>query len=117
MKEIRRPIFTLGVTSDLVGLPAATIRRWERAGIVTPARAANGWRMFSWHDLDTLRRARELVHAGLTLRDVHRRLRQRVRAEDEGRRGPRVVPGNRPSPSARKSGGATVALAMRVRPR
>lgn len=37
------------------GLPAKTIRYYEEIGLVTPARAGNGYRVFRPRDLDRLR--------------------------------------------------------------
>jgi DNA-binding transcriptional MerR regulator len=77
MKEIRRPIFSIGVAASLVGLSPATVRRWVRAGYVAPVRAANGWRMFSWQNVEVLRRVRDLSRRGLTSQEIRRGLRRR----------------------------------------
>lgn len=74
-RKVRRPIFSIGVAASLAGVPVRTIRRWEQAGIVAPARAANGWRLYSWDDLEALRRARLLVRRGVRVGDVRRRIR------------------------------------------
>ncbi len=76
MKEVRRPIFSIGVAASLVGLPAATIRAWVRVGYVAPVRAANGWRMFSWQDVEVFQRVRDLSRRGLTPEEIRRRLRR-----------------------------------------
>ncbi|NNE51596.1 MAG: Cu(I)-responsive transcriptional regulator [Sulfitobacter sp.] len=49
--------------SDTTGLPAKTIRYYEEIGLITPTRAANGYRTFSEtevHKLNFLARARSL---------------------------------------------------------
>ena len=49
--------------AEFSGLPAKTIRYYEDIGLVTPARAANGYRDYSRENLETLRfvaRARDL---------------------------------------------------------
>lgn len=78
MRDIRRPIFSIGVAASLVGVPLTTIRAWMRAGYVAPLRAANGWRMFSWQDVEVLRRVRDLSRRGLTSEEIRRRLRRRT---------------------------------------
>lgn len=79
MRDLRRPLFPISVTSSLVGVSPSALRRWERAGIVTPARDRRGWRLFSWEDIETLRRAKPLVRRGLPLVDVRRQVRRRPR--------------------------------------
>lgn len=76
MREVRRPIFSIGVAASLVGLPTVTIRKWVRGGFVSPVRAANGWRMFSWRDVEVLQRVRDLTRRGLTPEEIRRRLRR-----------------------------------------
>jgi DNA-binding transcriptional MerR regulator len=44
----------------MVGVSAATLRAWERDGLIQPTRAAAGYRRFSVEDLDHLRRVRNL---------------------------------------------------------
>ncbi|HEV8338204.1 MAG TPA: MerR family transcriptional regulator [bacterium] len=78
MKELRRPIFSIGVAASLVGLAPTTIRGWVRAGYVAPVRAANGWRMFSWQDVELLRRVRDLSRRGLSSQEIRRRLRRQA---------------------------------------
>ena len=91
MKEVRRPIFSIGVAASLVGLPPATIRKSVRAGFVSPVRAANGWRMFSWGDVEVLQRVRDLTRRGLTPEEIRRRLRRRALAAPAAQRGARVA--------------------------
>lgn len=54
---------SIGQASKAVDLPSKTIRYYEEIGLVVPARAENGYRSFSDHDLECLRlvsRARRL---------------------------------------------------------
>lgn len=56
-------------TAKLVGISAATIRSWERIGLVRPGRTATGHRRFTLEDVETLRRIhrlRESDQLGLT---------------------------------------------------
>lgn len=117
MKEIRRPIFSIGVAGNLVGLPPATIRRWERAGLVAPARGATGWRMFSWQDIAALQRARELDRRGVGLEDIRRRLHRKrpVAAGVQGRKEVAAAPAlRRLSPGIERGRQAILALPVAV---
>ncbi len=120
MKETRRPIFSIGVAASLTGLPPATIRRWVRAGFVSPVRAANGWRMFSWQDIEVLRRARDLSRRGLGPEEIRRRLRRRPVAPAavlERASGVAVVPAlRRLSRGLERGRQAVLAIPAAVRP-
>lgn len=53
----------IGDVAERAGLPAKTIRYYEEIGLITPARAENGYRRFSARDLHKLaflKRARAL---------------------------------------------------------
>jgi DNA-binding transcriptional MerR regulator/quercetin dioxygenase-like cupin family protein len=56
--------FGISEAARLVGVSPATLRAWERDGLVRPVRTAAGYRRFSAEELDYLRRVRNL-------RDVH----------------------------------------------
>ena len=51
-------------------LPRASIRFYEKEGLLSPARLANGYRDYSQADLDTLRRVKLLRALGLPLEDI-----------------------------------------------
>lgn len=59
--------FTVGQAGDLLGVPAATLRRFDAAGAVSPSRSAGGQRRYSSRQLSHARRLLELVAEGLTL--------------------------------------------------
>ena len=61
------PFFTVGQAGDLLGVPAATLRRFDTAGAVSPARSPGGQRRYSSRQLSQARRLLELVAEGLTL--------------------------------------------------
>ena len=72
--------------AEFSGLPAKTIRYYEDIGLVTPARAANGYRDYSRENLETLRfvaRARDLGTCGEVARA------ERARRRLESRQGSR----------------------------
>ena len=61
-----RPLYTISVVSDLIGVGQATLREWERQGLVRPARR-NGLRLYSDNDLKRLRFIYQLLEKGLNL--------------------------------------------------
>jgi tetratricopeptide (TPR) repeat protein len=61
--------------AEIAGLPAAQVRRWARAGLVTPHKDGRGCWRYSFQDLALLRTARKLLDAPLTLNRVTRTLR------------------------------------------
>ncbi len=72
----------IGDVADRAGLPAKTIRYYEDIGLITPARAANGYRRFGERDLHKLaflKRARAL---GFTVEECRQLL---ALYEDQGR--------------------------------
>lgn len=64
-----RPLYTISVVADLIGVGQATLREWERQGIVRPARR-NGLRLYSDNDLRRLRFVYQLLQKGLNLAGV-----------------------------------------------
>jgi MerR family transcriptional regulator, heat shock protein HspR len=51
----------MAVASRLTGMHPQTLRKYERAGLITPARQAGNQRLYSNADVDRLRRIRYLV--------------------------------------------------------
>ena len=64
--------FTVGQAGDLLGVPAATLRRFDAAGAVSPARSAGGQRRYSSNQLSHARRLVDLVAEGLSLQAAAR---------------------------------------------
>ena len=64
--------FTVGQAGDLLGVPAATLRRFDAAGAVSPARSAGGQRRYSSRQLTHARRLVDLVAEGLSLQAATR---------------------------------------------
>lgn len=53
--------------ADMTGVPAATLRAWERRyGIPVPARTASSYRVYSDVDIDMIRKLRELCEGGMS---------------------------------------------------
>lgn len=66
---INRPVFTIGVVSDIMQVHPETLRVWERHRLIYPARR-NGQRLYSENDLKRLEFVKELIGKGLNLAAV-----------------------------------------------
>ena len=64
--------FTVEQAGDLLGVPAATLRRFDAAGAVSPERSAGGQRRYSSRQLGHARRLVDLVAEGLSLQAATR---------------------------------------------
>jgi tetratricopeptide (TPR) repeat protein len=60
--------------AELAGLPEVRVRRWARAGLVTPSKDSHGRWRFSFQDLAVLRTAGRLLEANVTVKRVTRTL-------------------------------------------
>lgn len=56
----REPVYTIGIVSKMLAVCPATLRIWERKGLIRPARLGKN-RFYSKCDLDTLNRIKELL--------------------------------------------------------
>ena len=70
-----RPLYPIGVVSELLDVHPETIRTWERSGVVRPPQRRSGKRFYSENDLKQLQFIQRLTTEGLTLRAVHYYLR------------------------------------------
>ncbi len=71
----------IGELADVLGVPTETVRYYERRGLLQePARAANGYRIYTEATLARLRFIRSAQAAGLTLAEI----RGIVETRDEG---------------------------------
>lgn len=50
-----KPVFSIGVAADLVGLNRATLRAYEKAGLLSLRRNGTAKRLYSLSDLERLR--------------------------------------------------------------
>lgn len=74
--------FVISVAARLVGVHEQTLRYYERAGLVQPARSKGRIRLYSLHDLERVRQIRRLTEdLGVNLAgvDVIMRLTDRIR--------------------------------------
>lgn len=63
--------FVISVAARLVGLHEQTLRYYERAGLVEPARSKGRIRLYSLHDLERVRQIRRLTdEMGINLAGV-----------------------------------------------
>ncbi|MGQ9675846.1 MAG: MerR family transcriptional regulator [Chloroflexota bacterium] len=76
-----KALYVISVAAALVDMSAATLRRYERAGLLSPARTRGGLRLYSDEDVAVLRQIRYLAGewgvsmAGMTaLLDLTQRL-------------------------------------------
>jgi DNA-binding transcriptional MerR regulator len=54
-------VYTMAVAARLTGMHPQTLRKYERAGLLTPARQTGNQRLYSAAEIDRLRRIRYLV--------------------------------------------------------
>ena len=57
----REPVYTIAVAARLTSMHPQTLRKYERAGLLTPARSAGDQRFYSGADVARLRRIQYLV--------------------------------------------------------
>lgn len=77
MRAPAQPLFTASVASNLVGVSASTLRRWESRGLIAPIREGRSRRrLYSWGDIERAQQIRYLVlHRRVPLRAVRPHLR------------------------------------------
>ena len=67
-----RPVYTMSIAAELLDLPPATLRLYERKGLVAPARTDGGTRRYSADDIDRMRRIADLQTDGVNLAGIGR---------------------------------------------
>ncbi|MFC1944667.1 MerR family transcriptional regulator [Chloroflexota bacterium] len=70
-----RPLYPIGIVSELLDVHPETVRIWERSGILRPPQRRSNRRYYSENDLKRLRFIHRLAGEGLTLRAVRYYLR------------------------------------------
>jgi MerR family transcriptional regulator/heat shock protein HspR len=55
------PVYTMAVAARLTGMHPQTLRKYERAGLLSPARPSGNQRLYSESDIERLRRIQYLV--------------------------------------------------------
>ena len=65
------PHYTIGLLAKAAGVPASTVRYYERRGLLTPdARSDGNYRLYDPESLQRLRFVRSAQAAGFTLSDI-----------------------------------------------
>lgn len=77
--------YTLAMLAELVHVPVATIRRWQRRGILKECHSIRRLSYFDFTEVTIARLLAELFHAGCSLSSIDRQLRELERhlPEDE----------------------------------
>lgn len=59
--------YRIQTVAEMTGVPAATLRAWERRyGIPTPERSSSSYRLFSDHDVASIRKLKDLCDDGMS---------------------------------------------------
>lgn len=61
-RETNRPVLTLGVTSQLSGIPAHSIRQYVEKGLIIPFKLDSKRHLFSMNDVERLKNIQYLIH-------------------------------------------------------
>ncbi|WP_462068410.1 MerR family transcriptional regulator [Microbacterium saperdae] len=64
------PVYTMSVAAELLDLPPATLRLYERKGLVLPARTDGGTRRYSADDIERMRRIADHQTDGINLAGI-----------------------------------------------
>ncbi len=68
-------LYPTSVVTESTGVGAHTLRGYERAGLLRPARSEGGMRRYSHDNLTVIRRAAELAGEGVNLAGIRQILR------------------------------------------
>lgn len=74
-------VYPMSVATDLTGMHAQTLRKYEREGLLEPARTDGGSRRFSANDVGRLVRIGELADQGVNVEGIRRILTLEERVE------------------------------------
>jgi tetratricopeptide (TPR) repeat protein len=72
-------LYTPAMLAELVGVPASTIRRWQRRGVLQAAGSVGRLQYFDFEEVAVARRLAQLRQAGCSLRTIDRRLAELAR--------------------------------------
>ena len=71
--EVRR-LYTPAMLAELLGVPVGTIRRWQRRGLIVPARVEHRLAYFDFQEVATARHLAKLVAAGESPQGIEKKL-------------------------------------------
>jgi MerR family transcriptional regulator, heat shock protein HspR len=66
------PLYTMAQVTEALGVSAPILRRWERAGLISPERTAGGQRRYSRREIQRLQHVAQLVGEGMTTGGIRR---------------------------------------------
>jgi MerR family transcriptional regulator/heat shock protein HspR len=82
-----RGVFMISVAAELAEMHPQTLRMYEQRGLIEPKRSPKGTRLYSYEDVDRLRRIQEMTNdLGLNLAGVEHVLRLEQELESARRR-------------------------------
>jgi tetratricopeptide (TPR) repeat protein len=67
-------LYTLAMLAALLKLPVATLRRWQRRGLIRPVQTVHRLAYFDFAEVATARRLSELAAAGIPPRQIEKQL-------------------------------------------
>lgn len=71
--QVRR-LYTPGMLAQLLGVPVAVVRRWQRRGLIRPVREVSRLAYFDFQEVATARRLAELLGAGVSPQRIEKQL-------------------------------------------
>lgn len=75
--DFDRPSYNIKAVAQMVGVLPVTLRAWERRyGFPSPSRGGQGYRLYSEHDLQTLRWLKSQLEAGMNIGQAAQQLHQ-----------------------------------------
>lgn len=77
-QDIHR-LYTPAMLAELLGVPVAVIRRWQRRGLIVPVREVRRLAYFDFQEVATARRLAELLAAGISPAAIEKKLEKLVR--------------------------------------
>jgi MerR family transcriptional regulator, heat shock protein HspR len=82
-----RGVFMISVAAELAEMHPQTLRMYEQRGLITPKRSPKGTRLYSWDDVQRLRRIQQMTaELGMNLAGVEKVLELEEQLERMGRR-------------------------------
>ena len=61
LNDKNRPVFTIGIAADLIGVSVHTLRMYETEGLILPSRTESQRRLYSQSDLERLQCIRTMI--------------------------------------------------------
>ncbi|MEI6239952.1 MAG: tetratricopeptide repeat protein [Planctomycetia bacterium] len=69
-----RRLYTVRMMADVLGVPVAAVRHWQRGGLLEPTRRAGALEWFDFQQLVVGRRLARLLSSGFSLREIDAKL-------------------------------------------